>query len=169
MYKVSFLLLVIPLYCVILFASFSQQYLVAFGIFLSVLFINSFIIFSKKQSNFKLFFYVVSCSLLFPFALLFINNEVNIIRFIIVWILLFILFTVRAFEEFNIELVYLVCLAFAVIFNVSEIYLDLDDNCFICLIYSGLLHLICFPSFKKLVLFKPVKKSSKKSKKSKEE
>lgn len=169
MYKINYILFLIPLYCVILFESFIQDYLIAFSIFLSVLLFNSFIIFSKKYSNFKVFLYTVCCSILFPFGLLLINGEIGITWFIVVWVILLFLFIARNFIEYNLEFLYGVCLFYSIVFSAVDVYLDLESNYFKCLVYSGVLHLICYPNFKKFVLFKAVKKSSKKSKKIRDE
>lgn len=169
MYKISYLLFLIPLYCIILFESFSQEYIIAFTIFLSVMFISSFIVFSKKNSSFKIFLYILCCSILFPLGLFMVNGDIGIMWFMVVWIILIFIFIARVFIEFNIEFLYLVCLFYSIVFGTVDVYLNLESNYFKCLVYSGLLHLICFPNFKKFSLFKPIKKSSKKSKKVRDE
>lgn len=162
MYRITYLFLTLPMYCILGFYSFTLPNMISFGLLLFVLFFNSFVIFSKKSSFLNLFIYYFNSIVSLPVSLFLLFDTMDFIIFSTICFVNLVLNITVMFIDLNRELEYLVCLIYCMYVGVGDLYLDPSSNSIVVLIYICLLNFLCFPDFKKLVLFKTPKKSKKK-------
>lgn len=162
MYRITYLVLLLPMYCILGFYAFTEPNMIAFGLLLFVLFFDSFVIFSKKSSFMNLFIYYMNSIIVTPVSLFILFEYLGVTVFLIVTSINMVLNFIRMFIEPNKELEYLLCLIYCLFFGVSELYLYPIDNSLEVVIYIFMLNFVCIPNFKKLIMFKMVKKNKKK-------
>lgn len=161
MFKLNYVLFLVPIYCILIFYTLTNNEMMPFGFFLFCFICTSFIVF-KSPNNILLWIYCIVYSVTFPFGLLIIETKLNTLLFFLIWILVFFVFICRLFFEFNLEVIYLLLVVISLFTSPSKLLTNIESNIVSCLIYSSLLHLICIPNNKRFSLYKPIKRVKRK-------
>lgn len=162
MYRLFYLVLVIPFYCILMFNSFIDSSMLIFGSFLYLVLVNSLIIFKRKINNFDKFLYSVNCLLVFPFGFYCYVSYLNLVSFGLCYFLMISLFLSLFFMEINDQITHLVLVVFTLIFGINSLYINVKLNGVLSFLFIGILHFSCFPNSKKYRFVKFVKKSTSK-------
>lgn len=160
MYRLFYLVLVIPFYCILMFNSFIDSSMLTFGSFLYLVLVNSLIIFKRKINNFDKFLYSINCLLVFPFGFYCYVSDLNLVSFGLCYFLMISLFLSLFFMEINDQITHLVLVVFTLIFGINSLYINVKLNGVLSFLFIGILHFSCFPNSKKYRFVKFVKKST---------
>lgn len=160
MYRLFYLVLVIPFYCILMLNSFVDGSMITFGSFLYLVLINSLIVFKHKVNNFDRFLYSFNCLVVFPFGFYTYIPSVNLVSFGLCYFLMISLFLSVFFMEINDQITYLVLVVFTLIFGINNLYINVKLNGVSSFIFVGILHFLCFPNSKKYKFIKFIKRNT---------
>lgn len=160
MYRLFYLVLLMPFYCIVMMDGFTNSSMTVFGIFLYLLIVNSCLVFKPKVNKFDVFLYCVNCLMLFPFGFFLYIEDMSFILFCILCLVIISLFFTMFFFEINREIIHLVLVIFTLIFGVNSLYINVKLNEVISFVFFSILHFLCFPNSKKYKFIKFIKKSS---------